>query len=411
MENIRAFGRYSRFPVCEVNTAYSFPPSLRGLRFEAVVFHYSIFDPLCYRLGGEFLDYLDSSRPAYKVAIFQDEYHYCRQRFAFLDRHAVDCVYTLVEPRYFEEVYGKYTSVPRLVSHIPGYVSQEMVEAGRRLTLPDEKRKVDVGYRARRLPFYMGRGAQEKYEIGLKFRERAAGTGLRLDIEVDEQARIYGDAWYKFMANCRAVLGVESGVSVFDLEDAVRAECERLTAQNPSATFEEVHERVLSRWEGNIPYRTISPRHFEAAALRVCQILFEGEYSGIMRPLVHYIPLKKDFSNFDDVLAMFRDGALRRELTVNAYRDLIASELYTYRAFVEGFDSGLIEAGLRPGPLPPEGARRLAAVSREAGRMQWRGVAKARVYNFLMTPKPLALVTRPSLRAFKRLRRGVGGAG
>ena len=64
---------------------------------------------------------------------------------------------------------------------------------------------------------------------------------------------------------------------------------------------EEAYELLLYQYEDNIPYRTISPRHFEASALRLCQILLEGKYSGVMRPMVHYIPLKKDFSNFDEV--------------------------------------------------------------------------------------------------------------
>jgi len=69
----------------------------------------------------------------------------------------------------------------------------------------------------------------------------------------------------------------------------------------------------------------MSPRVFEAAAVRSCQILFEGRYSGILEPMVHYIPLKKDFSNFEEVLRRYRDESIRRELTENAHRDLIAS--------------------------------------------------------------------------------------
>jgi len=37
--------------------------------------------------------------------------------------------------------------------------------------------------------------------------------------------------------------------------------------------------------------------------------------------MVHYIPLKKDFSNFEEVMRMYRDESLRRELTENCYRD------------------------------------------------------------------------------------------
>jgi hypothetical protein len=129
----------------------------------------------------------------------------------------------------------------------------------------------------------------------------------------------------------------------------VRREYERLIAERPSLSFGELSELLLDAWEDNIYYRTVSPRHFEAAALRVCQILFEGAYSGILRPLVHYIPLKKDFSNVDEVLRQFRDPDLRRSLTENAHRDLIASGEYSYAKFVEGFDAELVAAGLELG--------------------------------------------------------------
>ena len=51
----------------------------------------------------------------------------------------------------------------------------------------------------------------------------------------------------------------------------------------------------------------ISPRVFEAIALRTALVLFEGEYSGIIAPGVHYIPLKKNLSNLDDVLSLLGD--------------------------------------------------------------------------------------------------------
>ncbi len=44
-----------------------------------------------------------------------------------------------------------------------------------------------------------------------------------------------------------------------------------------------------------------------------------------MEPMVDYIPLRKDFSNFDEVLERFRDPELRQELCENARRRLIDS--------------------------------------------------------------------------------------
>jgi hypothetical protein len=363
-EHVESFARHSRFPVFAVNTDRGFPRALRNLRFRAIVLHYSLFGGSIYLFGRRFLDYLADS-DSYKIAFFQDEHRFCAKRFAFLDEYGVDAVYTLLEPEYHEEVYGDHTQVATFRRTFTGYVSDDLVELAKRLTIPDDDRTVDVGYRARQLAFWMGRGSQEKHEIGARFLERAPGLGLTVDIATGEQDRIYGDAWYEFVANCRGMLGVEAGTSIFDLDDTARERCEALLAREPDLDFEEVSRRLLHEYEGNIEYRTISPRHFEAAAFRVAQILYRGAYQGVLEADVHYFALEKDFSNFDDVMARFRDPAERRRITDRAYDDLIASGRYSYESFVAGLDEGLAEVGVTGAVLNGERRRIQRALTRE----------------------------------------------
>jgi len=344
MDHVMAFQRHSRFNVWSVNTELGFPEGLKGLHFEIIVLHYSLFGP-SYLLNEAFLTYLEQSQSSFKIAFFQDEHRYCQKRFNFLNKSKIDCVYTLLEPPYFKEVYEKYAQVPKIIYTLPGYVSDHLVKIAEDRTKPFHDRTIDIGYRARQLSFYMGKGSQEKHKIGVEFRKYAKGLGLKIDIETEEEKRIYGNRWYEFLSNCKTVLGVEAGVSIFDIEDKVRTECERMIEKNPRIGFEEVSEKVLQLWEGNIPYRTISPRHFEAAAFRVLQILFEGNYSGIMKPMIHYTPLKKDFSNIDDVLNMLREETSYHDIVENAYRDLIGSGKYSYRKFIEAFDQELRKDG------------------------------------------------------------------
>jgi hypothetical protein len=348
MEHVRAFGAHSRFPVWAVNTESGFPAGLDGLEFDAIVLHYSLFGIWPYQIGPRFLAYLQHTAASRRIAFFQDEYRYCAERFRFLADFRVDTVYSLLEPDEARRVYGPDTGVGTIEHTLTGFVAEELVETARALALPDERRSIDVGYRARHLPFHMGRGAQEKHFIGAEFARRAQGLGLVLDIDTDERRRILGGDWHRFVAGCRAMLGVEAGVSIFDLDGSAEAACSAALATNPGASFEEIERLVLHRWEGNIPYRTLSPRHFEAAAFRVCQILFEGSYSGVLTPMRHYIPLRKDFSNFDEVIRLFRDRQFRSELTTRAYEDLIASGRFSYARFVAAFDDRLAAAGLEP---------------------------------------------------------------
>ena len=350
MELVESFERHSRFKVWTVNTHLGFAETLPNVEFAVIVLHYSLFGWRPFYLDDAFRSYLAECDSSYKVAFFQDEYRWWPERAEVLNRLSVDCVYTCIEPEWYQETYWKYTKVPRLETYIPGYVSADMVQCAQPLVRADADRTIDIGYRGRRPFGYMGKGAREKHEIGVRFREMAAGRGLILDIESDEYKRIYGEEWLAFLANCRAVLGVEAGVSIFDIDDEIFPLYERFQLKQPDRSFEAAYGELLEGYDGRgIYYRTVSPRVFEAAAVRTCQIMYEGKYSGILEPMVHYIPLKKDFSNFEEVMKLYEDQGVRRELTENCHRDLIASEAFSYRRFIEKFDEGLISVGLDPG--------------------------------------------------------------
>lgn len=348
-EHIRAFGKHSRFRFCAVNTGLGFPGTLASLEFSAVVFHYSLFGGEEYPIENRFLDYVDGWRSSYRVAFFQDEYQFCPQRARFIDDHRIDCIYTLLEDAWIPRVYGDRRGVGRIIPTLTGYVDERLVSAGLRYGLPDDLRSIDIGYRGRELLPYMGRAAREKTAIAEEFKRATAAEGLKLDIETRENQRLYGKSWHEFLGKCRGCLGVEAGVSVFDLEGVVYERYDELRREDPAASFDEMVDMlapVMDPWEGQVYYRTISPRHFEAAAFRACQILFPGRYSGIMEPMRHYIPLEKDFSNIEEVVRLFRTTAVREELVENANRDLIQSGSYSYEHFVQEFDRVLTCEGV-----------------------------------------------------------------
>lgn len=68
-------------------------------------------------------------------------------------------------------------------------------------------------------------------------------------------------------------------------------------------------------------------------------VLFEGEYSGVVRPWEHFIPLKKDFSNVNEVLAAISDLPRLEAMIERAYADVIASGRYHFRTFIQSIDA------------------------------------------------------------------------
>jgi hypothetical protein len=349
-EHVGAFGQYSQFAWYPLNVTFGLPPALPRYEFAVCVFHYSL-RPTYHWLTDALRQYLLGLTGAYKVAIFQDEIWYFRERERFLTDFRIDCLYSRHKPRHVRDVYGPHLPVKKFVHYLAGYVSDDLIARAGRLGKPYQQRTIDVGYRGRRLPYYFGRGGQEKGEIAERFGELTTGRGLRLDLASDETNRLYGEQWDRFLADCRAVLGVEGGVSVVDPSGRFRAEYERMARDNPNLTYAEYEAAMGPEFralEDRIDCRCLTPRHFESAAFRNLQILFEGHYDGILEPHVHYVPLKKDFSNLDEVASILTDAPRATSIVDRAYADLIASGKYSYQRFVRSFDQELIAAGIRP---------------------------------------------------------------
>jgi len=346
--HIESFSKYSKHDIWSINTKLGFPASIDRIEFSAVILHYSVFPIAIDEKFQDFLHYLKLRASLPKIAFFQDEHALCKERFKFINDVGVDVIYTLLEHSEHSKVYLANTDCKIIKHTLTGYVDDSLINAGRKLSLPDNKRTIDIGYRARELPYYMGKGGLEKTMIAKEFLRHSRPTSLITNIETGEKSRFNGDSWYRFIAKCKAMLGVEAGVSIFDIDGNAHKECDKYLLENPKASFNEVHNAVLTDYEDKIYYRTLSPRIFECAALRTCMILFEGRYNDILKPMIHYIPLKKDFSNFQDVINIFSDAKERMRLSNNAYKDLIASDKYSYKNFIRDFDKQLEKMNITP---------------------------------------------------------------
>src|SRR5207249_4610850 len=138
----------------------------------------------------------------------------------------------------------------------------------------------------------------------------------------------------------RIVLGVESGANLFDFTGEVEKWCEKFCAirrdrdQLSEAFYLEMHRAYLHRFEDNVHYAQISPRHLEAAATRTLQLLYEGDYSGIFVPGRHYIPLKRDLSNLQEAIEAAADPRYWYEITEATFHEITANSALQYEAFV-----------------------------------------------------------------------------
>ena len=335
LDHIRALSDHSRHHVVRVNPRVGDRGRSLDLDdFDVIVIHYTIVVTYDSYLPSELASRI-SRFQGLKVQFIQDEYRWVDEITARMREIGIDVLFTCVPEAAISSIYGPRLPGVQTVTTLAGYVPDQLV--GRRVQ-PLRSRPVDVGYRGRAVPYWLGRLGQDKVDIARGFLARAAGTGLRCDIAWTESDRIYGQRWFRFLASCRATLGTESGASVIDFDGSLERRVHEFLAERPAATYEEVEREILHEHEGNAVINVVSPRVFEAAALRTALVLFPGEYSGVVAPWTHYIPIEPDFSNFEEVAERLRDHAFLEELTNRTYADLVESGDYSLERFVRRFD-------------------------------------------------------------------------
>jgi hypothetical protein len=339
-EHIAALRRLSQHEVHAFNPVDQPRASavLEPNEFDAVVIHYTIFT-----LGERYLPRALAEKIAsfrgLTIQFLQDEY---RQVDAITERSrgmGVDVLFTCVPAPQREELYRDRLPGVELVTTLPGFAPEAALLPDR----PIAPRPLDVGYRGREVPYWLGRLGQEKSEIGRRFLEAVAGSDLRCDISSREEDRIYGTRWKRFLLSCKVALGTESGASIADFDGTVEQRTREYLLRHPEARFEEVERAVLDEFEGNLTIAVAPPRLFEAAAAGTALVLFPGGYSGAVEAWRHFVPLEKDLSNVDQVIESIREPKLLEELARNAHADLVLSGRYSLSAFVRGFDELVAE--------------------------------------------------------------------
>jgi hypothetical protein len=207
---------------------------------------------------------------------------------------------------------------------LTGYINNELAHELQKKVLPLEDRKMHVIYRASQLPYWFGSHGQIKHRIAGIAAERASRLGLTCDISTRQSDTIVGEAWLKFMASGKVVIGCESGSSVLDRRGEIQAKISRMLQSDPTMTFDQVSEQMSPGWD-NYSFFALSPRHLEGIITKTCQVLVEGSYNGILEPDLHYIPLRRDFSNLDEALERTKDTRSIQEMVERAYRDIFLS--------------------------------------------------------------------------------------
>lgn len=341
-DHLYAFRRYADDEVYYLNLVFKrVPRYVLKIDFDLIVFH-TFFLTNHWRGPAHFRKLLKRAArlkdfPAVKVMLPQDEFIQSDLLCEFIREFNIDMVFSVAPPDTWRAIYRSVDfDRVRFFNVLTGYLDERRLKE---IVAPEQSlqdRPIDIGYRTAGKPFlWFGRHGFLKQDIADVFQRQAPVMGLVTDISTEPKDAIPGKAWYRFLARCKYTIGVESGAGIIDPNGSIRERTELYLKRHPNAEMEEVEAACFPGIDGSLPLHTISPRHLESCATRTCQILTEGAYNGILQAGVHYIELKRDFSNIADVLREVALDRQRLEMTEKAFADIVASGRYTYRNFVE----------------------------------------------------------------------------
>lgn len=347
-ESIRNIKWLSRHEVVILNV---FPDvrhqhNIQLAAFDGVIIHNTLayFPQTVHRVEAA-LQVKFSEYEGIKVLMKQDEHVRTLETATMIGEKQFDLVLTCLPEHEIPKVYPRdLVKDAQFMMHYTGYISDTMLDL---VASNEYNRCIDISYRGSIQPLQCGRLGFEKWKIGHSVSEQLKSDSMVCDISSQWSDRIYGVDWIRFLQCSRATLGVESGSNLFDLSGQVESQCAAFektnqTLQNdPELYYRTAHEQFLYQFEGNVDYAQISPRHFEAAVTRTLQILYEGTYSDIFIPYEHYIPLKRDLSNLDEVLELLNNASERTRIIDTAYEEIALNEAYHIKSFIDAFDERL----------------------------------------------------------------------
>lgn len=269
-----------------------------------------------------------------KVALPQDEWIHTDLLNQFVNEFNIRIIFSVAPESEWKVIYNNIDfSRVQLYRILTGYIDPLIVS--KYSNSENENRLIDVGYRAFKAPPWLGKHGYLKTLIATIFNQKCQEENLLSDISVKDEDTILGDRWYDFLKSCKYFIGVEGGSTVLDRKGTIWKEGIQFLRDNPEASYEEVERAIFPDKEGTINLVAISPRHLECCITRTCQILVKGDYNGILIPNKHYIELKEDFSNINEVIRLVKNDNLRKQITEQAFNDIVASERFSYPNYVK----------------------------------------------------------------------------
>lgn len=270
---------------------------------------------------------------ALKIAFPQDD----ATHSAFLDYFffwlGIDIVFS-VRPERREQLYPLSSKSAEFVATVAGYIDDRSLDELTQLARPWSEREWVVGQRVTMYPAWGGRFARRKSMIAVRFHDECVKRGLRENVSTESGEVFLGDDWYRFLGDCQFVVGAEGGHGLWDPHGVIQDEVNDYVSRFPDASFEEVEDNCFYGLDGRDSFPGFPPRILEAAMMGCGQILLEGKYRGFIEPGKHYLEVRDDYSNLDEIFIAMQDKDRVAAMIRDTWSALVENPAFRYSTLV-----------------------------------------------------------------------------
>lgn len=231
--------------------------------------------------------------------------------------------------------------VKRKVVSVPHALNPDVFQ----FKTPHKDRVWDIGGRA--VTYLPHLGDCERNELHDFFNAHTFDPTLKVDISNDRFDRA---GWAAYLNSCRGTVSSEAGSWYLERDDRTVKAIEEWIKSAKTGASTIRSDSLVARLAQKLPYglkqtirslmkfgpiryesavkeeldfqevydlffketpkapvysKCISSRHFDAIGTGTCQILVEGRYNDLLTPNEHYIALKADYSNLQEVMEIF----------------------------------------------------------------------------------------------------------
>ncbi len=336
--HIECYEKYSESNVFYYNIENTLPFYIKKIPWNIIIFHTTFliarqdkntFDKFLHKI--RFIKNLT----CHKVALPQDEAGGGKMLCSFFLEFKVNVIYSLLfEKKDIAKIYSKILDKVLIRNTLTAYVDENEINKYKKLH--NRSKKIKFSYRTFSAKSRNGILGNMKIKIGEVFKKYLSKTNFKYDISMDINDTKHGQDWIKFLCDSEFTLGIEGGSSLYDPEYKYFKKCIKYEKENPNASFNEIMRNCFKGKDNKITAAVITPRIFEATMAKSCLILREGKFNNILKKNIHYISVKKDFSNVNKIIKSISKYDVKKIID-NCYKDLILSENYSYKKFVKDF--------------------------------------------------------------------------